>query len=79
MIEGPDGVGVAGLPHHPRPTCCPPAEACPPEPAGFAALSASWDPLDMAVAVAAINAHYNRRDIDAPSGNGVRAFRNVPG
>ncbi|PPQ40842.1 Rossmann-like domain-containing protein [Rhodopila globiformis] len=79
MIEGPGGVGVAALPCHPR-------ELLPRLPKlarrslrELAALSASWDPLDMAVAIAAINAHYNRRDVDAPAGNGVRAFRHVPG
>ena len=54
MVEGPHGVGLAYLPRHPR-------ELLPrlPHFAGqslrsLAALSRSWDPLEMALGIAAI-------------------------
>ncbi|HEY0283021.1 MAG TPA: DUF364 domain-containing protein [Rhizomicrobium sp.] len=79
MVEGPFGAGLAYLPRSPR-------ELLPqlPHYAGLslrelAALSQSWDPLKMALGIAAINAHYNRYDLDAASGNGVRTFRGAAG
>ncbi|CAH2601996.1 conserved protein of unknown function [Rhodovastum atsumiense] len=79
MVEGPDGVGLAGLPRHPRDLLPRLPRLARQSLRDLAALSASWDPLDMALAVAAINAHCNRRDLQAASGNGVRRFRNVGG
>jgi uncharacterized protein (DUF4213/DUF364 family) len=46
---------------------------------GLAELSTSWDPLETALGIAAINAHYNRFDLQARLGNGVKAFRHVAG
>ena len=79
MVEGPFGAGLAPLPRHPR-------ELLPRLPRyasqglrSLAALSRSWDPLEMALGIAAINAHYNRFDQDGQAGNGVKAFRQVAG
>jgi uncharacterized protein len=79
MVEGPNGAGLAYLPRHPR-------DLLPrlPKLAGeslrsLAELSQSWDPLEAALGIAAVNAHYNRYDLDGRSGNGVRRFRGVPG
>ncbi|TWA56440.1 hypothetical protein FBZ84_12343 [Azospirillum baldaniorum] len=38
---------------------------------GLAALAHGWDPAERALAVAAINASYNRRDMDALPGDGL--------
>jgi len=79
MVEGPHGAGLAYLPRHPR-------DLLPRLPAlageslrTLAELSQSWDPLEAALGIAAVNAHYNRYDLDGRSGNGVRRFRAVPG
>jgi uncharacterized protein len=79
MVEGPHGAGLAYLPRHPR-------DLLPRLPAlgrlslrELARFSLSWSPLETALGVAAINAHYNRFDLDGASGNGARRFRNAPG
>lgn len=45
---------------------------------GLAALAAgaadAWDPLAAALGVAALNAHYNRPDLDGAAGNGLDLF-----
>ncbi|HVI50558.1 MAG TPA: DUF364 domain-containing protein [Candidatus Sulfotelmatobacter sp.] len=77
MVEGPHGAGLAYLPRHQR-------ELLPRLPRfaklslrGLAELSRSWDPLEMALGIAAINAHYNRFDLAAFSGNGTKTFRDI--
>lgn len=46
----------------------------------LAALAArAWDPLDIAVGVAAINAHCNRPDLTGAPGNGLDLFAGVEG
>ncbi len=46
----------------------------------LAALAArSWDPLDLAVGVAAMNAHYNHPGLTGDSGNGLDLFASVEG
>jgi hypothetical protein len=79
MVEGPYGTGLAYLPRHPR-------DLLPRLPGyagqslrSLAGLSRSWDPLETALGIAAINAHYNRYDLDGASGNGVKTFRKVAG
>lgn len=79
MVEGEHGAGLAHLPRHPR-------ELIPRIGAltrlslrGLADLSRSWDPLETAVGIAALNAHYNRFDLAAKSGNGVKTLRQVDG
>jgi hypothetical protein len=79
MVKGPLGAGLAYLPRHSRDLL--------PRLPGFAkqslralaGLSRSWDPLEMALGIAAINAHYNRFDLEGRTGNGVRSFRKVAG
>lgn len=74
MLEGPAGIGLAYLPRSAK-------ELVPRLPAfkrmslrQLAELSSSWDPLEMAVGIAAINAHYNRFDLTAEMGNGAETF-----
>jgi len=46
----------------------------------LAALAArAWDPLDIAVGVAALNEHYNRPDLTGAAGNGLDLFASVEG
>lgn len=79
MVEGPHGAGLAYLPRSPK-------HLLPRLPflqrqslRALAALSQSWDPLDMALAIAAMNAHYNRFDLEGRTGNGVSLFRRASG
>lgn len=74
MVQGPAGVGLAYLPRSAK-------ELVVRLPAlkrmslrQLAELSASWDPLEMALGIAAINAHYNRVDLEAEMGNGADLF-----
>ena len=74
MVEGPHGSGMAYLPRSPK-------ELFPRlgvlQRQGLrklAELSRSWDPAEMALGVAAINAHYNRTDLTLRAGNGVKAL-----
>ncbi|HVI50135.1 MAG TPA: DUF364 domain-containing protein [Candidatus Sulfotelmatobacter sp.] len=74
MVEGEHGSGLAYLPRYPK-------ELSPRLPAlakrslrELARLSASWDPLEMALGIAAINAHYNRSDSGGHMGNGAHHF-----
>lgn len=46
----------------------------------LAAMAAqSWDPLEIAVGVAALNAHYNRPDLTGVPGNGLDLFTTAEG
>lgn len=74
MVEGPHGSGLAYLPRYPK-------ELLPRLPGlakqslkDLADLSASWDPVEMALGIAAINAHYNRHDRQGQTGNGAHLF-----
>lgn len=76
MVETCTGTGLAYLPRAPK-------DLLPRLPKlermslrGLADLVHSWDPLEMALGIAAINAHYNRYDLDGAAGNGADAFRN---
>ena len=78
LVETADGLGVAARQ-------APAAEDDPQRWAGrslrdLAALAAqSWDPLEIAVGVAALNAHYNRPDVTGVPGNGLDLFASVEG
>jgi len=79
MVEGPHGAGVAYLPRHPKnllPRLPQLARQSLRQLAGF---SRSWDPVEMALGVAAINAHYNRYDLEGLVGNGAQSFSRLPG
>ncbi len=77
LVEGPDGVGMAQTPE--RGTA-----GCRSMPGGgglagrslreLAGLARSWDPFEVAVGIAACNAHYNRFDLPAADTNGLDAF-----
>lgn len=74
LVEGPRGCGLAQTP--PRGTAGSVRVPDAGEMAGrslraLAAKIHSWDPLEAAIGLAAINAHYNRRNLDAPAGNGL--------
>jgi len=79
MVEGPHGSGLAYLPRYPK-------ELLPRLPAlakqslrQLAQMSLSWDPTEMALGIAAINAHYNRRDLAVAPGNGAQLFAQEEG
>ncbi len=79
MVEAAFGSGLAYLPRSPRDILPRVPEL---ERMGLrqlADLIHSWDPLEMALGVAAVNAHYNHRDIEGGSGNGTEAFRDEVG
>lgn len=75
MVEGPFGAGLAYLPRHPRDLLPRLPRFASQSLRSLAGLSRSWDPLEMALGVAAINAHYNRYDLEGLPGNGVKSFR----
>ena len=79
MVEASKGAGLAYLPRSPQ-------RLLPRLPhlrrqslSALASLSQSWDPLEMALGVAAINAHYNRFDFQGRAGNGASLFRQAQG
>ncbi|MCW2284549.1 uncharacterized protein (DUF4213/DUF364 family) [Rhodoblastus acidophilus] len=79
MVEGPHGAGLAYLPRHPRDLLPRLPELSKLSLRALAQLSQSWNPLEAALGVAALNAFYNRADLEGASGNGVRGFRGAPG
>lgn len=77
MVEGPHGIGLAQTPERGTPACLAAPQA------GFraggslrdlAALVRSNNPFDVALGVAACNAHYNRFDLAVEQGNGLDSF-----
>lgn len=80
LVEGPDGTGLSHLPKSPAPLL---KQLTRLQRTGLRQLAAginSWDPLAMALGVAAINAHYNRYDLaELHPGNGADAFRHTNG
>lgn len=79
MVEGPKGAGLAYLPRSGKDLLARVPELRRQDLRQLAELSASWDPLEMAVGIAAINAHYNTFDLDAEMGNGADTFRHETG
>ena len=79
MVEGPHGAGLAYLPRPPRDLLPRLPRLAGQSLRGLAQLSRSWDPLEMALGIAAINAHYNRFDLEGRAGNGIKAYRKVAG
>lgn len=74
MVEGPVGAGLAYLPRNARDLIGRLPEFRKMSLRQLAEFSGSWDPLEMALGVAAINAHYNRFDLVGEMGNGAQAF-----
>jgi uncharacterized protein (DUF4213/DUF364 family) len=79
MVEGPAGAGLAYLPRNARDLIGRLPEFRKMSLKHLAEFSGSWDPLEMALGVAAINAHYNRFDLAGEMGNGVQTFRDEAG
>lgn len=79
MVEAASGSGLAYLPRSPRDILPRVAGLQRLGLRGLAELIHSWDPLEMALGVAAVNAHYNRRDLEGAGGNGTEAFRDAAG
>jgi uncharacterized protein len=79
MVEGRHGSGLAYLPRHPRDLQPRLPKLARQSLRELAALAFSWDPVETALGIAAINAYYNRADGEAAVGNGVRVFRSVSG
>jgi hypothetical protein len=79
MIESERGCGLAYLPRSPRDLQPRLAELRRMSLRGLAEMVHSWEPLEMAVGIAAINAHYNRYDLDGGAGNGAESFREESG
>ena len=82
MVQGPHGAGLAHCPPRDAPGCRthgtaghfsgrPLAE--------LARLVGSWNPFEVAVGMAAINAHYNRFDLAGGTDNGLDAFAGETG
>ena len=79
MVQGPHGVGLGRLLGNPADLTPRLGKFCKQSLRQLAKLVESWNPLEMAVGMAAINAHYNRFDLNGASGNGVKIFRRVSG
>lgn len=74
MVEGPDGVGLAASPSRDAPGCS--GKLAAGSYAGrplreLAAMLGSWNPFEAAIAMAAVNAHYNRFDLAGADSNGL--------
>jgi len=74
MVEGPAGAGLAYLPRNARDLIGRLPEFRKMSLKQLAEFSGSWDPLEMALGIAAINAHYNRFDLAGEMGNGAQTF-----
>lgn len=79
MVESDTGVGLAPLPKGPAPLLSRLQSLQQRTLRSLAEFTQSWDGLEMAVGIAAINAHYNRYDLDAAVGNGAQGLRSVHG
>ncbi|HYB09078.1 MAG TPA: DUF2478 domain-containing protein [Alphaproteobacteria bacterium] len=82
LVEGPLGCGLAHSPARDAPGCRPLAD--PGRFAGqslrmLAQLATSWNPFEAGIGIAAINAHYNRRDLVGASANGLDLFAETTG
>lgn len=79
MVQGPNGVGMAQTPERGTPGCkglAPPAGRTLRQ---LAALVGSWNPFEAALGLAALNAHYNRFDLEGERLNGLDAFGRLDG
>lgn len=82
LVEGPDGCGLAHSPVRGTAGCRALANAgelASRSLAELAGLAHSWNPFEAAIGAAAINAHYNRYDLEGIAENGLDAFRGAPG
>ncbi|WP_448208443.1 DUF2478 domain-containing protein [Azospirillum sp. sgz302134] len=81
MVEADAGAGLAA-----RPSASAGAEIPPPERWAGTSLTAlaaqaarSWDPLEAAIGIAAMNAHYNRAGLEGGTANGLDLFTGMDG
>lgn len=75
LVESPHGVGLAQTPERLGAACRAQAgDWTGKSLRDLAALARSWDPVAAAVGVAALNAHYNRFDLDGDAVNGLDAL-----
>lgn len=74
MVQGPAGVGLAYLPRSAKEFIARIPQYKRMSLRQLAELAPSWDPIEMAVGMAAINAHYNRTDLEGAMGNGTDSF-----
>lgn len=79
MVDGASGSGLAYLPRSAR-ELMPRLDMLKRQGLRrLAMLSKSWDPAEMALGIAAINAHYNHRSLDVNTGNGVQSLPRAAG
>ena len=74
LVEGPHGIGLAQTPDRGSAGCCAAPDAgtrAGRSLAELAGLVRSWNPFELALGIAACNAHYNRADLDAGDANGL--------
>ena len=79
MVQGPQGCGLSYLPKNPKSLLATTPKLQRMSLRALANLIHSWDPLEMAVGIAAVNAHYNRYDLAAHGGNGTQSFSGANG
>lgn len=77
MVEGPDGVGLAASPARDAPGCT--GKLAAGSYVGrtlreLAGMVHGWNPFETTIALAAINAHYNRFDLAGTDANGLDAI-----
>jgi len=77
LVEGPHGCGLAQTPDRGSDACRGVADAA--QLSGrslrdLATMVHSWNTVEAAIGLAAINAFYNRFDLDAPNENGLETF-----
>jgi len=71
LVEGPDGIGLAQTPERVGAGCTHVPGLLGGTLRQLAARVDSWNPFDLAVGIAACNAHYNRFDLAAEAVNGL--------
>ena len=82
LVETANGCGLAQTPRRDTPACMPIKNAGELTDMGLrelASLVRSDNPIEIAVGMAAVNAHHNRYGIKGPVLNGLDAFRDVDG
>ena len=82
LVETSEGCGLAQTPRRDAPGCQPVASAgtlAENKLIHLAGLVRSENPLEISIGVAAINAHFNRYNIQGPDLNGLDAFSEVDG
>jgi uncharacterized protein (DUF4213/DUF364 family) len=79
LVEGPHGIGLAQTPDRATPGCITQSGAIGRSLKELADLVRSTNPFDVALGVAACNAHYNRFDLAAEASNGLDSFAGTDG